>query len=386
MSSSTIAENVLIAPANTSAARPARLTSLDVFRGATIAAMIVVNNPGNWDAVYPQLDHSEWHGCTFTDLVFPFFLWIVGVAMTFSFGKRIERGDSRAKLFLHTLRRAASIYGVGIVLTILTIFSHGKLGTTSPNEWRFGTLQMIATCYLLASIIFLLTTWRGQLAWAIGLMTVYWMMMALIPIPGVGRGSFEPQANVAHYLGKISHGWDIIGLGEFTAVATTLLGVLAGHILRSKKLQPTEKTAWMFFAGSVLLYLGWAMSGVLPLNKKLWTSSYTLFTAGLALLVFASCYWLIDVSGFRRWSKPFAIFGMNSLVLYSLSEIFIIIFRVIRVPHAGQSTSLQVVFYQSVFAPLMSPKNASLLWALFFLGVLYVIAWAMYRRKWFVAL
>ena len=347
--------------------------------------MAVVNNPGTWDAVYPQLDHSEWHGCTFTDLVFPFFLWIVGVSMTFSFAKRIERGDSRSKLFLHTLRRFASIYGVGIVLTILTIFSHGKLGTTSPNEWRFGTLQMIATCYLLAAIIFLLTTWRGQLLWSAGLLAFYWLVMALVPIPGVGRGSYAEHANVASYIGHITHGWELIGLGTLTAVATTLLGVLSGHILRLK-LQPAEKTSWMFFAGSVLLYVGWAMSGALPLNKKLWTSSYTIYTAGLALLVFASCYWLIDVNGFRRWSKPFAIFGMNSLVLYSLSELFIIVFRVIHVPQAGQSVSLQIVFYQAVFAPLMSPKNASLLWALFFLGVYYLIAWGMYRKKWFVAL
>lgn len=363
----------------------ARLVSLDVFRGATVAAMVVVNNPGTWDAVYPPLLHSHWHGCTFTDLVFPFFLWIIGIAMTFSYAQRLAQDDDRGKLFAHTLQRAAGIYGIGIILTILTLFSHGVLGRTSPQEWRFGTLQHIATCYLVAAFVFLLTSWRGQLATLISLLAAYWILMSLGPVPGHGHGSYEPNVNFAAYFGQVTHGWDVIGITTLPAIATTLFGCLTGHILRSR-IKPPEKAAWMFFAGSGLLFTGHAMTIWMPLNKQLWTSSYSVFTAGLASLVFASCYWLIDVQGNRRATRPFAILGMNALVIYALSELLIIVFRAVHIFQMGRSVSLQVFTYQLLFAPLMSPRNASLLWAFVFLVILYWIAWVMFKKQWFVRL
>ncbi len=358
------------------------MISLDVFRGATIASMILVNNPGNWAAVYPPLRHAVWHGWTFTDLVFPFFLWIVGVAMTLSFAKRVERGDDRLRLFLHAVRRAAIIFGLGLVLNG---FPHFHLAT-----WRIpGVLQRIAVCYLIAAAIFLLTNWRGQVIWTIGLLVGYWMLMTLVPVPGFGAGVLEKGANLAHYIDSLVLGnhmwaqtrtWDPEGLlSTLPAVATTLFGILTGRLLRSA-LTAAEKVVWMFFAGNALVFAGLVMDVWLPINKNLWTSSYAVFMAGMALIVFACCYWLIDVKGYRGWSRPFAIYGMNAIAVYVLAGMLETLLDIIQVG----PVSLHGYLYDHLFAPLASPLNASLLWAVCCVLVLYAVAYGMYRRRWFI--
>ncbi len=360
--------------------------SLDVFRGATIAAMILVNDPGTWTAVYPPLRHAAWNGWTFTDLVFPFFLWIVGVAMTLSFAKRVERGDDRSKLFLHTLRRAGIIFALGLFLNGLPYF---HLAT-----WRIpGVLQRIAICYLIAAAIFLVTSWRGQAAWTIALLAVYWMLMTLVPVPGYGPGVLEKQGNLAQYIDNLflrghmwreTLTWDPEGvISTIPAIATTLFGILTGHLLRSAR-SAAEKTAWMFFAGNSLLFAGIVMNIWLPINKNLWTSSYSVFMAGMALNVFAFCCWLVDVKGYRAWAKPFAIYGMNAITVYVAAGALADLLDVIRVPGPGQPIPLQDFLYQHLFAPLARPQNASLLWALSFVAVIYLLAYGMYRRKWFL--
>ncbi len=364
-----------------------RLVSLDVFRGATIASMILVNNPGSWVAVYPPLRHAVWHGWTFTDLVFPFFLWIVGVAMTLSFAKRVERGDNRLRLFLHTARRAAIIFGLGLVLNGFPSF---HLAT-----WRIpGVLQRIAVCYLIAGAIFLLTAWRGQAIWIASLLAGYWMLMKLVPVPGVGAGVLENGANLAQYVDGMVLGnhmwsqtrtWDPEGLlSTLPAIATTLFGILAGRLLRSA-LTAAEKTAWMFFGGNALVFAGLVMNVWFPINKNLWTSSYAVFMAGLASIVFACCYWLVDVKGHRGWSTPFAIYGMNAIAVYILSGAIEVLLDVIHVSVSGpEPVSLHGFLYGHLFAPLASPLNASLLWAVCCVLLLYAVAYGMYRRKWFV--
>jgi predicted acyltransferase len=363
-----------------------RLVSLDVFRGATIAAMILVNNPGTWGAVYPPLRHAEWHGWTFTDLVFPFFLWIAGVAMTLSFAKRFERGDDRRRLFLHTLRRSAIIFGLGLLLNGFPSFSF--------ETWRVpGVLQRIAVCYLVAAAIFLLTNWRGQVLWTAGLLAAYWMLMTLVPVPGLGPGWLEKGANLAQYVDGLVLGrhmwaqtqtWDPEGvITTLPAIATMLFGVLTGHLLRSAR-GAVDKTAWMFFSGDALLVAGLAMNVWLPINKNLWTSSYAVFMAGLALNVLAFCYWLVDVKGHRAWAKPFAIYGMNAITVYVLAGVLEGGLGAIPLAGPGRPVSLQEFLFEHLFAPLASPRNASLLWALSFVLVIYCVAWFMYRRKWFV--
>lgn len=243
-------------------------------------------------------------------------------------------------------------------------------------------LQRIAVCYLVAAAIFLLTGWRGQAAWTIARLAAYWALM--------GPGGFEKGANLAQRIdGLLLDGhmwsqtrtWDPEGvLSTLPAIATTLFGILTGHLLRSAR-GAAEKTAWMFCGGNALLFAGIVMNAWLPINKNLWTSSYSVFMAGMALDVFAICYWLVDVKGYRQWARPFAIFGMNAIAVYVLAGAAEVLLDVVRVAGA---VSVHEWVFGHVFAPLASPVNASLLWALSFVTAMFLVAYGMYRRKWFV--
>lgn len=364
-----------------------RLLSLDVFRGATIASMLLVNDPGTWSAVYPPLLHAPWHGWTFTDVIFPFFLWIVGLSMTLSTAKRIHRGASRRNLMMHALRRSAIIFAIGLFLAGYPYFHFSTIRIP-------GVLQRIAVCYLIATAIYLTNGIRGQIRWTGALLIAYWLLMKLYPVPGVGAGSLEKEGNFAQYIDSLilsghmwsqSKTWDPEGIvSTLPAIATMLFGVLTGHLLRSRK-TPEEKTTRIFVMGNALLFAGAVLSLWLPINKNLWTSSYAVFMAGLAANVFAVCYWIIDVRGHRTWSLPFKIFGMNALFIFALSGFLGKTALIIQV-HApdGSSSSLWTWMFQKAFAPLASPINASLLFALAYVLLFFGIASLLYRRKWFI--
>ncbi len=348
--------------------------------------MILVNNAGDWHAVYPPLRHAEWHGWTFTDMVFPFFLWIVGVAMTLSFAKRVERGDDRLKLFLHSVRRAAVIFGLGLLLNAFPFF---HLAT-----WRIpGVLQRIAVCYLIAAAIFLLSSWRGQVICIVVLLAGYWMLMTLVPVPGLGAGVLDRGANLEQYIDAQVLGnhmysqtktWDPEGiLSTLPAIATTLFGILTGTVLRSA-LMAAEKAVWMFFAGNALIFTGLVMNVWFPINKNIWTSSYAVFMAGMASVVFAACYWLVDVKGYRAWSRPFAIYGMNAIAVYVLAGALETLLYVIHAGSGPAAPSLHEFLYRNLFTPLASPVNASLLWAVTCVLAMYAVAYGLYRRGWFI--
>jgi predicted acyltransferase len=365
----------------------ARLMSLDVFRGATIASMMLVNNPGNWSAVYPPLLHAEWHGWTFTDVIFPFFLWIVGLAMTLSFARRVERGDNKTRLLLHVLRRSAIIFALGL---FLAGFPYYHLSTIRIP----GVLQRIAVCYLVASIIFLTTRVRGQVAWTFGLLASYWVLMKLVPVPGYGAGVLEKAGNFAQWVDSIvlsghmwasSRVWDPEGIvSTLPAIATTLFGILTGHILRLRRSEE-EKTAWIFLLGGGLMWAGSVMSWWLPINKSLWTSSYSVFMAGLAAGVFAACYWLVDVRGYKRWAQPFVAYGMNAITVFVLSGLIGRTLGLIKVTAGdGSSVPLGAWMFSTLFAPLAAPKNASLLYAVTYVILLWGVAAWLYRRRLFL--
>ncbi len=373
-----------------------RLMSLDAFRGFTIAGMILVNNPGSWSYVYPQLAHAKWNGWTFTDLIFPFFLFIVGVAMTFSYSKRVERGDDKTKLLLHALRRAAVIFGLGLFL------SGFPFGLVFDHKFSFatiripGVLQRIAVCYLVANIIFLSTHLRGQIVWTVALLTLYWLLIKLVPVPGYGTGVLDPTGNLCWYvdstllrghtwLGAPVPGFDPEGIvSTIPAIATTLFGVLTGHWLRFAR-SKEEKTAWMFVAGNVLLLFGVILDVWLPINKNLWTSSYSIFMAGWALICMAMFYWLIDVKGYTRWATPLIIYGLNSIAIFFLSGIVGRLLYLIKLRQLdGSEMTLQAFIFQNVFAPTASPINASLLYAIAFILVLFLVVWAMWKMRWFL--
>ncbi len=393
--------------------------SLDVFRGATIAAMMLVNNPGDWGAVYAPLLHAPWHGWTFTDLVFPFFLWIVGVAIPLSTARRLERGQSRRELLAHAVRRALILFGLGLFLNVFSFLIDGSLARDGLGAWLHtlattlripGVLQRIAICYLAAVTVFLFLKARGQVVALVSLLVVYWLCMAWVPVPGHGAGVLEKEGNFCQFIDshvlngpvigthvwKTSRTWDPEGVfSTLPAIASCLFGVLAGRLLRSDQ-TPHSKAAWLFTGGALLGLAGELMNVWLPINKNLWTSSYAVFMAGLAMLCFGACYWLVDVRGWSRWMKPFEIYGKNAIAVFVLAGVLGRISLEVKVSSAGEPVALKTFLYGKLFAPfaspdtapflasLASPRNASLMWALAYVLLLYGVAWGMYRRKWFV--
>lgn len=354
-----------------------RLVALDAFRGATMALMVLVNDPGDGHNVYAPLAHSEWNGWTPTDVVFPSFVWIVGIALTLSLAKRIAAGVSRATLFRQAFRRAVILYLLGIAVYAAPAFD--------PSTQRLlGVLQRIAICYLAAAAIYLTTRVRGQIAWLVGLLTVYWLLMAFVPVPSYGAGRLDVEGNLAHYVDRIILGahnyhstktWDPEGvLSTLPAIATALFGVLCGQMLQMKR-SLAERVIRMVLLGAVLIAAGELCNIWLPINKKLWTSSFTLFMAGLDFVLLGAFLWIVDGLGHKRAVRPLVIMGLNPITIYMISELL---------DEALNVSGLHRSIYQSVFAPLASPINASLLWALAYTGLMFLIAWVMYKRGWIV--
>ncbi len=363
-----------------------RLQSLDVFRGATIAAMILVNNPVDWDYAYAQLRHATWNGWTFTDMIFPFFLFIIGISMTFSFERRKQLGDSNGKLMLQVARRTVVLFALGVFLTNFPRFDLSTLRIP-------GVLQRIALCYLFAALIFLKTGVRGQVCWTIGLLAGYWLMLVCVPVPGVGAGVLEPGKSLPTYIDSLllgSHLWSIYvpydpeGVGStIPAIASTLFGVLAGRCLRSE-FSMESKTLQMLGAGLVLLLVGWTLSHWLPINKGLWTSSYSVFMAGWAFACFAILYWVVDVKGYERWSKPFAIYGKNAIAAYTLSVLLNALMTHVRLRSpTGRHVRLKMYVFDH-FLRLTGPKGDSLIYSIAFVLVIFAIVWVLYRKRLFL--
>jgi predicted acyltransferase len=361
---------------------PQRLTSLDVFRGLTIAAMVIVNNPGDWSQMYWPLEHAAWNGWTPTDLIFPFFLFIVGVSITFS---------KKSAGWGTILRRAALIVALGLFLAGYPRFN--------IHRWRIpGVLQRIGVCYLAAAGIYRLTSgdrrrqamWIGAIAGALSF--GYWAVMMLVPVPGGTAGDLTPDGNLGAWIDRaLMNGhlwrprWDPEGLlSTVPAVATTLLGVLAGLCLRSEW-TAERKAGVLAIAGAGALTAGLAWGVVFPINKNLWTSSYVVFTAGFAALLLAACYWIIDIKGWRGWTAPFVVLGVNAITLFVVSALLVKTLALIRVTGVdGRSVAISTWAYRQWFVPLASPKNASLLYSIANLVILFGLLWWMYRRRIFL--
>ncbi|OGR69278.1 MAG: hypothetical protein A2081_05520 [Elusimicrobia bacterium GWC2_61_19] len=359
-----------------------RLLSLDVFRGLTIALMIIVNTPGNREA-YAQLDHAEWNGCTMTDLVFPFFLFIVGVSIVFSLARRLEKGTT-AGLVPQILKRALIIYAFGMVLNAIPNYH--------PSTIRIlGVLQRIAICYFFGSLLFIKTGLKTQIAVVAAALLGYWLAMTYIPVPGIGAGILTKEGSLASWLDRVVLGahtyrggvYDPEGLlSTIPSLATTLLGVFTGLWLRSGRTQ-FEKVRGMLAAGLVSAAAGWLWGLAFPLNKALWTSSYVLFTAGLALWLLAAIYWLVEMKGIKAWGRPFEVFGVNAIAAYML-PIFLLKFLVLyKLPVAGaaEPEQLRVIICDGVFGAWLSPLNASAAFAFSYMLLWLVPFWLLYRKK-----
>jgi predicted acyltransferase len=362
-----------------------RLLSLDVFRGITIALMIIVNTPGNREA-YSQLDHAEWNGCTMTDLVFPFFLFIVGVSVVFSLSKRLAENRT-AGLAGQIFKRALIIYALGMVLNAIPNYH--------PSTIRvLGVLQRIAICYFFSSLLFLKTSLKTQIGITAAALLGYWLAMTYIPVPGFGAGVLTKDGSLASWLDRALLGahtyrsgvYDPEGLlGTIPALATSMLGVFAGLWLRSARAQG-DKVKGLIAAGAVAAGAGWLWGLVFPINKALWTSSYVLFTGGLAMWLLALCYWLIEMKGIRAWGRPFEIFGINAIAAYML-PIFLLKFLVLyKLPVAGaaEPEQLRVILCDQVFGTWLSPLNASAAFAFSYMLLWLGVFWLLYRKNIFI--
>ncbi|MGH9966851.1 MAG: acyltransferase family protein [Pyrinomonadaceae bacterium] len=364
-----------------------RLVSLDAFRGLTIAGMVLVNNPGSWSHIYWPLGHAEWHGWTPTDLIFPFFLFIVGVSITLALGPRVDEGGSQRDLYLKILKRSLIIFALGLFLNGFPYFHLSEIRIP-------GVLQRIAICYFFAAIIFLRTNAKTQAIFVVALLLVYWLLLTFGSAPGFAAGDLSKEGSIAAFVDRKLLGRHIWTQGKvydpegllstIPALATTLLGVLTGHLLRSKKSQ-YEQVALMFAAGMCCVVIGWAWNPFFPINKSLWTSSYVLFTGGLAMQLLAFCYWLIDVKNYRRWAKPLVVFGVNAIALFVGTGLMAKLMGLIKLPRPdGTKTALKTWIYARLFASWASPINSSLFFAIAFILLWLGLMWILYRRKIFI--
>ena len=345
-----------------------RLMSLDIFRGLTVAGMIVVNTPGNGHA-YRLLDHAEWNGCTPADLVFPFFLFIMGAALVFSLSGRAQGGALLAKI----VKRAAVIFALGLFLNAIPHWHPATLRLP-------GVLQRIAVCYLVCALLFLTTGLRAQAALAAALLLGYWLAMTQI-----GAGDLSKEGNLAAQFDRFILGphayrpgvYDPEGIpSTLPALATVLLGMFAGSWLRSRR--PAErKAAVLAGAGAALAGLGWLWGLIFPVNKALWTSSYVLYTGGLACFILADCFWLADILGWKAWSRPFEALGVNALAAYVLPILLLKALVYSRV--AGTQPRLWLCAH--LFGTWLSPLSASAAFAFSYAALWTGAFWFLNRRR-----
>ncbi len=367
-----------------------RLVSLDVFRGITITGMILVNKAGLADRVYLPLRHSDWNGCTPTDLVFPFFLFIVGVAIAFSFSKYTTGSKAGISVYWRIARRCCLLFALGLLLNGFPTYNLGTIRI-------MGVLQRISLAYLLTALAVLNLSRRVQWILAALLLIGYWLAMSFVPVPGYGVDNLTPTGNLGAYIDRLVIGTqhlyrhdsfnsmgDPEGLfGTLPACATVLAGYFSGEWLRTGPVKSLTSLRLVVF-GIGCLVAGSAWGWVFPINKKLWTSSYVLFSAGWALLLLATCYELIEVRRFRRWGKPFEVMGLNAIFVFIASVLAIKILNNTYIGTGSNATVTYTWIYEHCFLSWTGAKNASLLFAIVTVLFWWVILYWMYRRRWFV--
>lgn len=359
-----------------------RLISLDAMRGFTIAAMIMVNNPGSWDHVYGPLEHAAWNGITPTDLIFPFFLYIVGVSIVLAYTRQLENGVSKKELYRKIIFRALKIFAVGIFLSLMPYFNFSDIRIA-------GVLQRIAIVFLVCSFLFLNTSAKAQ-AW-IGAITLiaYWLVMTLVPTPGLGKVMLEPGVNLAAWVdSKMLPGrmwqrtWDPEGvLSTFPSIVNGIIGMLAGRLIIGKRMSH-EKVIQLMIGGLAAVTIGYLWHLTFPVNKNLWTSSFVLVTTGLASMILGASYYIVDMQNYTSWTRPGIIFGANAIAAYVLADVLGLIFYVMPF---GQA-SLNVHFMTALTGAGLAPKFVSMLYALLFVGVNFIPAYILYKKKIFIKL
>jgi predicted acyltransferase len=386
-----------------------RLLALDVFRGMTVAGMLLVNNPGTRSAIYPPLEHAEWNGWTPTDLIFPFFLFIVGITTELSLRARRARGDDESAILKQVLRRGALIFLFGLTLAAFPFFTWVPIPEMPDASFLdrvvhrvehlriLGVLQRIALAYLCGALLTLRTSWRQQIAIVAVLLFGYWALMTLVPVPDTGvAGRFvldKPDQLLSAWLDRTVLGlnhlwsgsktWDPEGiLSTMPAVGTMMLGTFAGRWIGEQERSLTERLSALFAAGALLMMLGLIWNWGFPINKSIWTSSYVLFTAGMGAVALATCLWLIDVMQLRRWTFPFVVYGMNPMLAFLGSGLMARLTSSVLTMDVGDGTraSVQSVFFKAVYASWLPMREASFAYAVSFVALWFLILWAAWKR------
>jgi predicted acyltransferase len=380
---------------NASSVRPPseRLTSIDIFRGLLVAAMIVVDNPGSDDLAYGPIKHADWNGWTTADFIFPSFLFLVGVSMVFSFNARLQRGEPRTKIFRHAIVRSLILIAVGLFVNASPIYG------LDLHTWRlYGVTQRIALCYLLAAIVVLWSTWRGQMLALVACLVGYWAMLRFMPVPGLGVPGrdfpfMDPERNIVAWLDRHIFPGRLFNtvrdpeglLSTIPAIGTTLIGVLTGHWLRTQASQ-TTKAIRMAGCGLLVLLAGLVWDHWFPINKNLWTSSFVLFTGGAALLTLALFYWIVEIRNWRGiWTMPFLVFGMNAISGF-VADSFVYGPGYTFTVKASNGTTLS--WHDAAQAKLMAwglnAPNASLAYSIAALAFCWGLLWLLWRKRIFI--
>ena len=378
--------------------KPERLVSLDVYRGLTIAGMILVTDPGTYSAVYWPLLHAPWNGWTPTDMIFPSFLFISGLAMTFSFAARMTRGESRSEFALHLVRRAVLLIVIGLVLNGFPFFHLHTLRIP-------GILQRIAVCYLSGGLLYLAcskTRLNTRVFILVGVIVTilagYWAAFKLVPVPGFGAGRLDSLGNLPAYIDRAvfgtNHMWaygltpgygvtyDPEGLlSTLPALTLLLAGIIAGEWLRTQS-SPARKALAILAAGIVLLLAGHLLDPLMPINKRIFTPTFALLSTGFSMISFAACYWIADIRRWRWWTAPALIFGTNAIFAFALSTIITSLLDLIRV--GSEQRTLHAWGYSQLFLPWLSPVNASLAYALVIVGLNLAIVSVLYQKRIFL--
>ena len=381
-------------PSGTLTAPPKRqrILALDVFRGLTVAGMLLVNDPGTWSAIYPPLEHAEWNGWTPTDVIFPFFLFIAGVTTHLSLSARRAAGADEGALQRQIIRRGALIVLFGLLMAVFPFFPMARF-----THIRIpGVLQRIGVAYTIAALISMRTTLKQQAVIVASILLGYWFVMTLVPVPGAMGGigatlNNAPSRTLAAWTDRLLLGghlwinsvtWDPEGpLSTIPAIGTAMLGIFAGRWLGEKR-PLDERLNGLFAVGALGMMVGLMWNWSFPINKSLWTSSFVVFTAGMACVSIAAISWIIDVKGVTWWTRPVVIYGINPIIAFVGSGLMErIIYTVWKVDFHGVQTPVQAVVYESVFRPMLSPRNASLAFAISFVLMWYVILWALARKN-----
>lgn len=369
--------------------------------------MLLVNNPGTWSAIYPPLEHAAWHGWTPTDLIFPFFLFIVGITTEMSLRARRARGDDESAILRQILRRGALIFLFGLLLSGFPFFTWPPALPEATflervvdrlQHWRvMGVLQRIGVAYLIGGLLTWRTTLRQQLVILAALLFGYWALQTLVPVPDTGvPGRFvldKPDQLLSAWFDRLVFGtnhlwsgsktWDPEGLlSTMPAVGTMMLGTFAGRWIARQERPLTDRLAGLFAVGALAMMLGLMWHWVFPINKSIWTSSYVLFTAGMGAVSLATCMWIIDVMAWRRWTFPFVVYGTNPMLAFLGSGLMarcIASLWTWPLPD-GTRISAQAFVFKTVYASWLPPKEASLAYAVSFVTLWFLILWAAWKR------